>query len=92
MKSLSFTQLMASATRPASGKYLDHIWSNKPQFLHKASTIDIFISDHLPIQCLSQFKRSQVIYKQKHSSITYRNMKNFNEKDFYHTLNEGLHL
>ena len=38
MKSLSFTQLMASATRPASGKCLDHIWSNKPQVLHKAST------------------------------------------------------
>ena len=45
LKSLSFTQLVASVTRPASGKCVDHIWSNKPQFLHKfkASTIDISI-------------------------------------------------
>ena len=88
LKSLSFTQLVASVTRPVSGKCLDHIWSNKPQFLHKVSTIDISISDHLPIQCLLLFKSPQVTNRQKHSTITYRNMKNFNEKDFCLTSNE----
>ena len=76
---------MICVTRPASGKCLDHICTNKPQYLYKASARDIFISDHLPIQCLRQFKRSQ-INKQKHSTITYRNMKNFNETEFHHTL------
>ena len=85
LKSLSFTQLVASVTRPASGKCLDHIWSNKLQFLHKVSTIDISISDHLPIQCL---RLPQVTNRQKHSTITYRNRKNFNEKDFCLTFNE----
>ncbi len=66
-------------------KCLDHIWTNKPQYLYKASERDIFISDHLPIQCLHQFKRSQ-INKQKHSTITYQNMKNFNKTEFHHAL------
>ena len=88
LKSLSFTQLVASVTRPTSGKCLDHIWSNNLQFLHKVSTIDISISDHLPIQCLRPFKSPQVTNRQKHSTIIYWNMKNFNEKDFCLTLNE----
>ena len=56
LKSILFTQLLALVTRPTSGKCLDHIRSNKPQFLHEVSTIDISISDHLPIQCLRLFK------------------------------------
>ena len=43
LKSLSFTQLMVCVTRPASGKCLDHIWMNKPQYLYKPQR-EIFLS------------------------------------------------
>ncbi len=68
LKSLSFTQVMVCVTRPASGKCLDHIWTDKPQYLYKASARDIFIS---LITCQSNVYVSLLksqINKQKHST------------------------
>ncbi len=52
LKSLLFSQLLKFASRPTSGKCPNHIWTHKPNFSHEASTRDIYISDHLPIQCV----------------------------------------
>lgn len=63
LKSFLFSQQLKSLTRPTSGKCLDHIWTNKPNFSHQASTRDIYISDHLPIQCVLLYLRILTILR-----------------------------
>ena len=84
--SLSFQQHIIDATRPISGKVLDHIWSNRPEFLSHCSTADIFISDHLPVCCLRRFKKFCGKFMQTHTVMTYRDMKNFDEEKFRSSL------
>ena len=87
LKDYKCTQLVTSITRPVSGTCLDHIWSNKPDRVLNISCTDIGISDHLPTIGVRLYKQS-INGPKSHKYITYRNLKNLNEKEFLKTLDE----
>ena len=66
---------------------LDHIYTNRPEAIIKATVDDLSISDHQPVNCTWRVKL-QKIKKNKHTCITYRSFKRFNESAFFADLSK----
>ena len=86
LKSMKFTQLVNSVTRPISSACLDHYYTTHPEFTARVSVLDICLADHLLI--IIQLKDSKIEKsdEQKHNTIKYCNMKNLNADEFIRSL------
>ena len=86
LKSMKFTQLVNSATRPTSTACLDHYYITHPEFTARVSVLDIGLADHLPIMIQRKYSKIEKSNEQKHNTIKYRNMKNLNADEFIKSL------
>ena len=80
-------QLITSATRvtQSTSTLLDHLYTNNVLLIQKSWVSDAAISDHFPIICSLNVKRSKY-KKYGHTYFTYRCMKNFDPKNFCYDL------
>ena len=84
---MNFKELVSTITRPCSGTYLDHVYSNKVNNISKVSTGNYALSDHLPVFIVRKYgkKTKQV----DHNFITYRNLKQPDENKFRESLQKA---
>ena len=78
LKSMKFTQLVNSVTRPICSTCLDHYYTIHPEFTATVSVLDIGLADHLPIIIQRKYSKTKKLDERKHNTIKYRNMKNLN--------------
>ena len=91
LRDTKLCQLVSSIKRPISRSCLDHIWSNKPERIANITSPDIYISDHLPVLAVRQYKTSLVSDKtnsKSHLYINYRNLKRLDPKKSIQILDE----
>lgn len=86
--SMNFKQLVESTTRPISNSCLDHVYSNRPERIRNTITYNSGLSDHIPVLCIRLYKNISSNCVSTPCTITYRDMKRFNEKEFSTTLKE----
>lgn len=76
LKSMQFTQLINTATRPISSSCLDHVYTSHKQFISHLSVPDIGLADHLPtFICRKYTKERQETgnhKKQKHKKPEFK--------------------
>lgn len=84
-KLFNFKQLITVPTRPSSGSLIDHIFVNDVKFVRKSGTLDISLSDHLPV--FVNWK-SRVIKPKNtdHNTRTFRPLRNFMADSFVNDL------
>ena len=90
--SLNLTQMVNAVTRSLSGTCLDHIYVSHPGRMHSVSTINVGLSDHLPVFVLRRFKQPQVqnqSSRKKQLAFEYRNLKRIDKDMFIKYLNEA---
>ena len=66
---------------------LDHIYTNRPEAVYKAFVDDLSISDHQPVNC-NWLTKIPKIKKNKHTYISYRSFKHFNQSLFLYDLSK----
>ncbi len=91
MKNLHFSQHVNQVTRPVSNTCLDHVWTNYPKRIAILDVKTIGLSDHLPTVILRRYKRETINRGNScvHTTISYRNLKHLNEKEFVKALDEA---
>ena len=55
----SLEQIVGEITRPVSGTCLDHIYTTHPERLFNCTTMNVGLSDHLPILAVRHYKQLQ---------------------------------
>ena len=82
-------QIIKDPTRitMTSQTLLDHIYTNRPEAITKAFVDDLSISDHQPINC-TWLTKIPKIKKNKHTYVTYRSFKHFNQSLFLYDLSK----
>lgn len=87
---MNFTQIVHELTRPVSGTCLDHIYSNHPQRILYASTLNYGPSDHVPIFAVRNYNKKRPSRSmQKTQNIRYHDMKQFDENRFKEALSQA---
>ncbi|CAB3983518.1 RNA-directed DNA polymerase from mobile element jockey [Paramuricea clavata] len=91
---LNLTQLVKCITRPVSNTCLDHIYSSHPDRMHNVVTLNVGLSDHLPVFALRRFKKTGEqgaagTKIHEHTSLKYRNLKSLNNELFAKDLSEA---
>ena len=87
---MNFTQIVHELTRPVSGTCLDHIYSNHPQRILYASTLNYGPSDHVPIFAVRNYNKERPSRSmQKTQNIRYHDMKQFDENRFKEALSQA---
>ena len=91
---LNLTQLVKCITRPVSNTCLDHIYSSHPDRMHNVVTLNVGLSDHLPVFVLRPFKKTGEqgaagTKIHEHTSLKYRNLKSLNNELFAKDLSEA---
>jgi hypothetical protein len=90
MKNLHFSQHVNQVTRPSSNTCLDHVWTNYPKRIATLDVKTIGLSDHLPTVIVRRYKRETINRRNScvHTTISYKNLKHLNEKEFVKALDE----
>ena len=88
LKDSKFIQLVSFTTRPISNSCLDHIWSNKPEWIINIKCPEICISYHLPVLAVRLYKHCSPDNTKDHKYVTYRNLKSLDHAKFLKTLDE----
>ena len=92
LRMLNLTQLVNLPTRVAKdcSSLLDHIYTNNTALINDVKVIDSSISDHKSIFCyLPCLPKCSHIQKGCHTTIEYRNFKEFNSLKFSHDLSNA---
>ena len=91
MKNLHFSQHVNEVTRPASNSCLDHVWTSHSERIATVEVKTIGLSDHLPTVIVRRYKRAMNNNRNDyvHTTISYRNLKHVNEKEFIKALDQA---
>ena len=85
-------QIVGEITRPVSGTCLDHIYTTHPERMYNCTTMNVGLSDHLPVLAVRRYKRPQgepCSNGEKHQSFEYRNLKKMDKEAFIRDLNDA---
>ena len=84
-------QLITSATRvsPSSSTLIDHIYTTNKSRIVGTYVPEVAISDHYPVCCNWALKTDTKFRKNKHTTIRYRSLKNFNKDAFLSDLSNA---
>lgn len=83
LKSMSFTQLVNSVTRPVSSTCLDHFYTTNPEFITDVKVHATGLADHLPVFVRRKYinMKNAETPNSDHITIKYRDTKNLNIDD-----------
>jgi hypothetical protein len=85
-------QIVDDITRPVSGTCLDHIYSTHSERMYNCTTINVGLSDHLPVLAVRRYKRPQREHfsnGEKHLTFEYRNIKKMDKEAFISDLRDA---
>ena len=83
---LNLTQVISSPTRVTenSSTLIDHVYTNTPDHVTEVNVPKISMSDHYPV-CITRCTKN-LFKKKTHTTIEYRDYKNFDEPNFLQDL------
>ena len=84
LETYNLNQIIQEATRvtPDSSTLIDHVYVTNKDLILESHVAKFSISDHYPVCLTRKEKNSTYIKKDIHTTISYRNFKNFNEANF----------